>query len=55
MSRALHLLDVKMNEEGIRILEYDMCIWMRISGSIKKRSKSETRNGTQACWIRYDI
>jgi len=29
-------VDLETNEEGIKILEYDMCIWVRISGSIKK-------------------
>jgi len=35
-------VDLETNEEGIKILEYDMCIWVRISGSIKK-SKSGMR------------
>ena len=45
MSRVCYTYgaELETNEKGIRILEYDMCIWVRISGSIKKRSKSETR------------
>jgi len=48
-------MDLGANGEGIKILKYDMCICVRISGSIKKRSKSETIKETQAFWMRYDI
>jgi hypothetical protein len=48
-------VDLETNEEGIEILEYDMCIWVRISGSIKKKSKSEMIKETQAFWMRYDV
>ena len=39
--------------EGYKILKYDMCIWVRISGLIKK-VKVRTIQGTQAFRMRSD-
>lgn len=44
-------VDLETNEEGIKILEYDMCIWVRISGSIKKVKVRNEKKKTQAFWM----
>ena len=45
VSRACYTYEVgpEANEEGIRILEYDMCMWVRYKWVNKKRSRSKTR------------
>lgn len=45
-------VDLETNE-GIRILEYDMCIWVRYKWVNKEKVKVKNE-GTQAFWMRSD-